>query len=217
MTVTEFALLRLQRDGHGDNDLYEALLQCIEIQDQWIDVHKPHLRAEGENLSNIFLERDGDAPYLLITAPWDSPAGHREWIQSKENQEAMGRLLSPYLAEDDSMQVYHLEPAGSNRRLLLDDVVPRTPFNVCSLSIDPANKAAVQEEYHRLEEELVRVSSRRQIWAGWRIESDEDRDSLVVFWDPTVQSSEVESFLKRYERKGTRSFKCMGNECVCKM
>lgn len=217
MTVTEFALLRLRRDGHGDNDLLEALLQCIEIQDQWVDANQPDLRESEKNLSNIYLQQDGDEPYLLITAPWDSPAGHHQWMQSPENQDAMSRLLSPYIADDESRQLFHMEPAGTNCRLLLDDVVPRTPFNVSSLSIDPANKAVAQKDYQRLEESLGSKHSRRHIWAGWRIEDNERGESLVVFWDPAVRSDEIESFLKRYEQKDTRSFKCIGNECVCRL
>ncbi|KAK0383708.1 hypothetical protein NLU13_9619 [Sarocladium strictum] len=217
MTVTEFALLRLRRDGHGDAELLEALLQCVEIQDQWIDENKPNLRESSESFSSMYLEQNGTEPYLLITAPWDSPAGHREWVQSEENQEAMSDLLGPYLAEDNSLQLFHMDAAGSNRRLLLEDVVPHAPFNVSRLSIDPANKAAVEKEYQSLEEELRGVSSTRLTWAGWMIEQGKDgRESLVVFWDPAARSDKVDAFLSKFQPE-TRCFRSICSENVCKL
>lgn len=218
MTVTEFALLPLRRDGHGDADLLEALLQCIEIQDQWIDENKPHLRDSDENLSSMYLQQDGSEPCLLITAPWDSPACHHDWIQSKENKEALSSLVMPYLLEDASSQLFHLEPAGVNKRLLLGDVVPKTSFSVSRLPVECEQKSAVEKKYQQLEEDLKQDSTRRQVWAGWRIEDGKDgRESLVVFWDSAARSEKVDAFLKIFEEKDTRCFRSICSEKVCKL
>jgi hypothetical protein len=130
----------------------------------------------------------------------------------------MSELVAPYLAEEDSFQLFHLEPAGFNRRLLLDDVVPRTSFSVSRLAIDAATKSEVEKEYQALEEELKNATSKRQIWAGWKIEDDNDgRESLVVFWDPAARSEKIDAFLGRYEQKDTRSFRSICSESVCKL
>ncbi|KAL2207892.1 hypothetical protein CC79DRAFT_1368749 [Sarocladium strictum] len=218
MTVTEFALLPLRRDGHGDADLLEALLQCIEIQDQWIDENQPHLRESDESLSSMYLQQDGSEPCLLITAPWDSPAGHHEWIQSKENQEALSDLVMPYISEDAASQLVHMEPAGVNKRLLLSDVVPKTSFSVSRLSVEREHRSAVEQKYQQLEEDLKQDSTRRQVWAGWRIEDVKDgRECLVFFWDPAARSEKVDAFLNSFEEQDTRCFRSICSEKVCKL
>jgi hypothetical protein len=210
MGVTEFALLRLRKDGHDDPDLLETLCQTNEIQDQWIDQHQPHLREQDDNQSQFYLQEADSEPYLLITAPWDSPEGHKEWIQSKENQEAMVSLIGPFLVAGD-MDLFHMEPAVRDQKMSLKNVTTSASFNVARLSIHPGSRQAVQTEFQRLEDDLVKTYTKRQIWAGWRIEGAEKLETLVVFWNPAAQSEEIHYFLRKYGQHETRTFRSIGH------
>lgn len=212
MTVTEFALIRLREDGRTDLEFLEMLMQCQETQDGWVHRNQPHLREAGTNLSSMFLQeqKPGDEPHLLITAPWDSPEGHHRWLECKENRRSMAKLAERIAPGDDSVVLFHMDPAGSNPNVLLGDRVSREPFRVCRLSVPAGERAALQAEFLRLERELAAVAEDGQLWAGWRIERPDDdggREDLVVFWDPNIRSKKLGAFLDRYPDKDIRAFR----------
>ena len=206
MGVTEYALLLLRKDGHDDPDLLETLCQTNEVQDQWIDQHQPHLREQDDNHSQFYLHEDKSEPYMLITAPWDSPEGHKAWIQSKENQEAMTKLVGPFLVEGDT-DLFHMEAAVDSPQMPLKGAKISTRFNVTRLDVDAADRDAVQKEFQRLRDIPGSSSSKSQVWAGWKIEKTDKLESLIIFWIPVEQSPEVTEFLTKHGRHETRTFR----------
>lgn len=180
MAVTEVALLKLQ-PGYDELELYEHFMELFEVQDQWIRRHQPHLlkaNATG-NLSSLYVTKTGP-PYLLITAPWDSPEGHYEWIKSEENKGAMANL-GRYLAPDDNaVLLFHVTPAGRQKGPP-PSFMNHTCFDVDRIFVETGDKDAVQVKYSKLEDALQDLKLEDQLWGGWRIEKSGNGEELVIF------------------------------------
>lgn len=182
MTVTEFALIRL-RLAYDELDFLEALMQCQEVQDEWVRCNRQHCIGKGVNVSNMFIDKS-DPPSLLITAPWNSPEEHGKWIQSTENQNVFGQL-SKYIAPGcNSTMLVHLDSAGRQQELS-EDFLTQEAFNVSIVEASPGQKDLLQSAYEKLEKDLLALGSKQRIWAGWRIEKmdDSEADALIVFWN----------------------------------
>lgn len=209
MLVTEFALIRLLKPSDNQPDVLELLAETKKVQDDWVDRHQPHLREKGKSVSTMYMQQDGSEPNLLITALWDSPEGHGEWMQSTENQALMGKVGVVLSTEDDAVVVFHLNATGQDPQPLSSDLFLQEPFQACRVSVDTDQKATVDQQYRQLEAELSGASSTNQLWAGWRIERTDDREELVVFWGPSIKSERLESFFNQYQDRNTRTFKAV--------
>ena len=185
MPVTELAILKL-RGGHDQLEFLEALMEVQELQDEWIHENKPCHLEPNTNLSSMYIE-EADPPSLLITAPWDSPEAHGEWIQSRENQDCNGKLSQYIRPGCDSVLMFHMDAAGGARKQMRRPFENQRSFNVCRLSVDPAKRDALQKAYRHLEEQSrVEPGAEPKVWGGWRIEKSGENEDLVVFWSDEV-------------------------------
>lgn len=180
MTVTEFALIKLQ-PSYDELELYECFMQLLEIQDEWIRRHQPHLLKanKNSNLSSVYKTKS-DPSYLLIIAPWDSPDGHQEWLNSEENKAGMAELRRYIAPGDDSVLLFHMEPAGQHKGPP-PSFVRHTCFNVDRIFVEPGDKETVQAKYRKVEGALQDLKLEDQLWGGWRIEKPGNTEELVVF------------------------------------
>ncbi|KAH6893076.1 hypothetical protein B0T10DRAFT_559075 [Thelonectria olida] len=196
MVVTEFALIELKPDT--DNAEFENLVrESIEVQDRWVRENQPRLLQDKpyKNLSTFFLERKPDSLTLLITAPWDSPEGHQAWIQSEDNQVIFGKLGEHLTDESGSAIVYHMDPAGEESELRGDLFAQEAPFKLCKLSVNPSQQEEVQEKYWALEAQAKEANPSSRVWAGWRIEKDDDARDLNIFWNHDVLDGLLDDLL----------------------
>lgn len=205
MPVTELAILRL-RGGHDHLELLEALMDCQELQDEWTHDNQPCNLRPDTNLSSMYLD-EADPPSLLITAPWDSPEAHGEWIQSRENQDCNGKL-SQYLRPGcDSTLLFHLTAAGSRPQMRTAFESQRS-FNVCRLTVRPADRDALQKAYRELEEASRDRHGEPKVWGGWNMEktADGDAQDLVVFWSDQVPEERLEPLMRLSDNVLRRRF-----------
>ncbi|RDA93060.1 hypothetical protein CP533_0683 [Ophiocordyceps camponoti-saundersi (nom. inval.)] len=177
MAVTEFALLQLQ-PGYDEEKLRQLLARCRHRQDEWAQ-----LGDENDSLSSMYLGHFDQSPTLLITAPWDSPEAHADWIRTEPNQ-ACNRELAEFVR---SVNLCHLEPVGRRARQLRGPFRPQgTTFNVHLFSVPDDRREALTKAYLALEEEEDKKenndATQDDLWAGWRLEPDHHHQSLVVFW-----------------------------------
>ncbi|KAF4977682.1 hypothetical protein FZEAL_5822 [Fusarium zealandicum] len=200
MSVTECAICPLE-EGYDEDKFLNLLKEAQHEQNRWIRKHQPHL-LEGrpyENLSSFSIQKSSP-PLLLITAPWDSPEGHAEWIASDENKVVMGQLSS-YFAENSHMVFYHLDHAGGEDDLR-GDIFAQGPFNLWRLTVKPDHKDKLQELFRNVESHGSTTEPSKRIWGGWRIgdkkladeqnggseeRGTEQDPEVVVFWTRDVK------------------------------
>ncbi|CAM1507909.1 Fc.00g047570.m01.CDS01 [Cosmosporella sp. VM-42] len=200
MGVTEFALIKL-RKGYDELDFLELLMQCQEIQDEWSRQHHPHvLSNKPYTFLSTFCIQKCDPPYLLITAPWDSPETHREWIQSNENQSAFAKLSECIDPGCDSVLLFHMNPAGKQEDVRTD-LFAKEEFNVCRVSVSAGKRKAAQEKYQSIEHQVRAMRCGTRIWGGWRIEKDQDIEDLIVFWNQGVPGELMQGLLSMSEKE----------------
>ncbi|KAF5012980.1 hypothetical protein FDECE_987 [Fusarium decemcellulare] len=193
MPVTEFALLQLN-PGLDEAKFVDILKRSQNIQAEWVRKHQPQL-LEGKpytNPSNFFIHRS-DPLSIVITAPWESPEGHGEWIACDENKSEMG-IIFEYITGPESVLVFHLNPAGSEDDLR-GDIFAKGPLNVWRISVKHDQKEKLQEHYRNVEREVTADPGHR-IWAGWKIEESEKAEELVVFWSQGVKEDFVSRLLQ---------------------
>lgn len=186
MTVTEFALVKLQPD-HDELELYELVMQLLEVQDTWVRSHLPHLLSDDtkRNLSNLYVAKS-DPPYLLITAQWDSLEAHNKWIESDENKTGFAKVRRFFAPGDDALVLFHMTPAGRGKGHP-PSFAGHACFNVTRLFVPVEEKEVVQAKYQKLEDTLGDLKLEEKIWGGWRIEkSRDDEEELVVFTSHTT-------------------------------
>lgn len=199
MSVTELALIEL-RSGYDELGFLELLMECQEIQDDWSREHHPHvLTNKPYNILSTFCIQKSEPPYLLITAPWDSPEAHRDWIKSKENQTVFANL-SEYIAPGcNSTLLFHMTPAGRETDLR-GDLFAKEKFSVCKLSVGSDKREAMQIKYQSIEDQVRETGPEKRIWAGWRIERcHDDIEDLIVFWSQAVSGDLVQELLNMSE------------------
>jgi len=189
MTVTEFALIKLQPE-HDELELYELLMQLLEIQDSWVRQHLPHLLSDDtkRNLSNLYVSKSSEHPCLLITAQWDSPEAHQKWTESEENKTGFAKLQQFFAPSDDGedpLVLFHMTPAGKGKRRP-PSFVGHPCFNVTRLFVPAEKKEEVETKYRKLEDTLLDLKVEEKMWGGWRIEKSGDEEELVVFTSHTT-------------------------------
>ncbi|POR31049.1 Uncharacterized protein TPAR_08751 [Tolypocladium paradoxum] len=204
MPVTEFAIIEL-RGGHDHLEFLETLMECQELQDEWTHHNQPHNLESNINLSSMYIEQS-DPPSLLITAPWDSPEAHREWIQCSENQKCNGKL-SQYIAPGcNSVLLFHMEPAGKQLDMWTS-FAPNGSFNVCRITVDSGQRGSLQKAYQELEDSMLGNGGGQKVWAGWRIEKSGDAEDFVVFWSDDVPDEHLHSLMTFSDDRDYRRFK----------
>lgn len=200
MSVTELALIEL-RSGYDELGFLELLMESQEVQDEWSRQYQPHVLANKPyNILSTFCIQKSDPPYLLITAPWDSPEAHRDWIKTKENQTVFARL-SEYIAPGcNSTLLFHMTPAGKETDVRAD-LFARDKFSVCKVSVSCDKRQAVQTKYESIEDRVRETDPEKRIWAGWRIERcDDHTEDLIVFWSQAVPGDLVQELLDMSEK-----------------
>ncbi|KAL7823805.1 hypothetical protein V8C26DRAFT_4275 [Trichoderma gracile] len=210
MPVTEFAIIKL-RPNYDALELLETLMTCQEIQDDWVRRNQPCNLAPGANLSSMYTDAT-DQSTLLITAPWDSPEAHLEWIQSPENRTANGSLSEFAAPGCDSVLLFHMEPAGARAQMreAFQHKDSSEVFDVCRVTVDAGQREEMQKRYRALEDELRAEGLEKSIWAGWRIEKapgEEDKEDLVVFWASDVPRKRLEGLASLAVKKDHRRFR----------
>ncbi|PHH86556.1 hypothetical protein CDD83_10065 [Cordyceps sp. RAO-2017] len=216
MPVTEFAVLKL-RGGHDRLELLEALMQCQELQDEWMHQNQPCSVESNVNFSSMYFERpepepepdeadEADAPALLITAPWDSPEAHGDWIQSRENQTCNGKLSEYIEPGCDSVLLFHVEPAG-RRAQIRGAFLSKGTFHICNMTVAPGRRKPLQEAYQSLEDAVADRGMRHELWAGWRIEKSGDKEEFVIFWSDSVLGDRLRHLMSFADTKVHRRFK----------
>ncbi|EXL53993.1 hypothetical protein FOCG_07095 [Fusarium oxysporum f. sp. radicis-lycopersici 26381] len=172
--IVETASIQL-KPGYDEDKLRNILKETQQIQAQWIREHQPNL-LEGKpyNYTTDIWITDGEAPYLFLTAPWESVGGHDEWIQSQENISLMQELKEFISQDKDAVALYHLGPAGENE--FRGDILSRGSVKVWKISVKPEEKASLEKEFRSIETQSATLPGQR-MWAGWRIEGD---DSIMV-------------------------------------
>lgn len=211
MAVTEFALIRLP-PTYDELELYEVLMQNLELQDDWIREHQPHLlpsTATG-NLTTAFIAKT-DPAYLLLIAPWDSPEGHKEWIASDVNQKGMAELQSYFAKGDDAVVLFHMSAAGKQKGPP-PEFREHKCFEVDRIFVPKSERETVQGKYKKLEDALLDLKLGDHVWGGWRIEpTSDDADELVVFSSHThFPVDKAVQKLSVSQQKETRCFHHIG-------
>jgi hypothetical protein len=204
MSVTEFALIRL-RDDYDKLELLEVVMQCQEIQDEWVRHNQPHAlhRSHTDTLSSMYIQEDDSSHHLLITAIWDSPEAHREWIKSKDNITAFGRLAA-FIAPGYDSTLFHIDTAGEPEQLR-GEFLAREQFHVYRL-FKTGSRDAIAREYRDLEGQIHEKSPQQLLWGGWRIEKhSDDEEELVVFRCKDVPAERMDALLALAD--GTEMFK----------
>ncbi|SPJ80280.1 uncharacterized protein FTOL_08672 [Fusarium torulosum] len=203
--VIENAFIQL-RAGYDAQRLRAILKDCQQIQALWIREHQPKL-LEGkpyDYTTDCWISKD-ESPHLLLTAPWESVDGHKEWIQSHENAYVMDDLKAFIREGKDAMVLYHLIPAGENE--FRGDVIAQGPVKVWRISVEPEEKESLEKEY-RLIETSSSTEPGQRMWAGWRVEKEESEE-LVIIASPSfgdvIESSIVvrteDAKVSRFEQK----------------
>lgn len=207
MPVTEFALIKL-RGQYNSLEFLETLMECQEIQDNWVRRNQAHNLNPGANVSSMYTDAT-DQSTLLITAPWDSPEAHGEWIQSAENRMANGSLSEFCAPGADSVLLFHMEPAGKSPQMreAFKHKDSNDTFDVCRITVKSEHREALQLKYQALEDELRKEGLEKSIWAGWRIETFEDEEDLVVFWAGDVLKERLQGLAGLALKKDHRRFK----------
>lgn len=204
MPVTEFAIIKL-RGGHDQLEFLETLMECQELQDDWTHDNQPHNLESNINLSSMYIEQS-DPPSLLITAPWDSPEAHGEWIQCSENQACNGKL-SGYIAPGcNSVLLFHMDPAGEQPEMRMS-FAHKSSFNVCRITVTADKRDSLQKAYQELEGRLLGNGDGPKVWAGWRIEKSGDAEEFVVFWSDDVPDEHLNRLMSFSNDRDHRRFK----------
>ncbi|KND91975.1 hypothetical protein TOPH_03492 [Tolypocladium ophioglossoides CBS 100239] len=135
-----------------------------------------------------------DPPSLLITAPWDSPEAHREWIRCSENQ-ACNEKLSEYIAPGcNSVILFHMDPAGRQPEMQTS-FAPKGSFNVCSITVNAGQRGSLQRAYQELEDGFLSQGGGQKVWAGWGIKKSGDAADFVVFGSDDVPDEHLHSLM----------------------
>ncbi|KAF7552601.1 hypothetical protein G7Z17_g4212 [Cylindrodendrum hubeiense] len=195
MAVTEFALIQLKRDCDKSKFL-ELFRVSMRIQDQWVRENQPHLlQNKPYPVLSTFVLQNTEPPYLLVTAQWDSPQGHAKWLLSAANKGVFSELSTYVDDVSASVVVFHMDPAGSEAELRGDLFAQEAPFSVCQLSVNSSQRESVQKKYCSIEAQARIAQPSSKVWAGWRIEKDDDEEELVIFWNQGVLDGQLSDLL----------------------
>lgn len=206
MAVTEFALIKLRQD-YNHLDLVQGLKECQDSQDKWVRQNQPHgLDNCSGNLSTMYIQQHADTAYLLITAPWASCDAHAQWIQSDENKLGFGKMSDFIAPGQDSVLLFHMEPAGVQQQLT-GQLVPGETLNLCRISVEAGKRSALQGKYHELEGDLRELGRDQQVWAGWRIETTDETQDMVVLSGTALSEEQLQPLTSLSDQIDRRCFK----------
>ncbi|SPN98983.1 uncharacterized protein DNG_02022 [Cephalotrichum gorgonifer] len=189
MPVTEFCFLHLSSPFTPETHQTLEEAQCI--QDKWALEQDPNTPLNRIARGTGMLQQIGDPTALLITAPWESPAAHWEWIGTDANKEAMRKLTPLIVTEGDKKLVlFHVDAILFPRP---DDDVT-SPLASAVLGVHRYRvKSSEREAFEsRVVEALATLATGPGTpfgW-GWRIEkgNDDTEDLLMVRgWDSEEQ------------------------------
>ncbi|KAH7318226.1 hypothetical protein B0I35DRAFT_478752 [Stachybotrys elegans] len=204
MPCTEFALLQL-KSGYDELEFLEVLVQGLEVQDRWVRLNQPQAFCSTvtPNVSTMYIQRS-DPAYVLLTAPWDSPEAHHEWIQSSDNQLVFGKMSGFLAPGPEATLLFHMNAVGETQ-YVCEEFAGEKRVNICRMSVDPARKKEVEDRYRGIEAEILRkYGSKPRIWGGWRIETA-DGEEFVVFWSDKVGEAELQELFSQCEIKERRT------------
>ncbi|KAF9775001.1 hypothetical protein IL306_006924 [Fusarium sp. DS 682] len=192
--VVETASIKL-RPVYNEEKLRNILKETQRVQAQWIREHQSKL-LEGKpyNYTTDAWLSDGEAPYLFLTAPWESVDGHNEWIQSQENISLMQELKEFISQDQDAVALYHLEPAGENE--YRGDILARGSVKVWRISVKPEEKESLEHDYRLLESQSAILPGQR-MWAGWKIEGNDS--NMVIIASPGFEDVIESGIAVRFE------------------
>ena len=170
-------------------------MECQETQDTWVRENLPGTVEADANVSNVYIDEGSTPPSLLITAHWDSPEDHQKWIETDENKTIMDKLARFLKDGKKGMLLYHMTSSG-RRALMQEAFLAKSCLNVWRLAVPPADKDELQEAYTTLEETLFNEDNKDRVWGGWRIENNEGREELTVFWNDQVPEEKIQQLDK---------------------
>ncbi|KHN94960.1 uncharacterized protein MAM_07187 [Metarhizium album ARSEF 1941] len=206
MPVTEFAIIRLRRGGFDELDFLEALMEVQEVQDSWAQVNHPRSLSPDSSMSSMYIEQS-DPPSLLVTASWDSPEEHGEWIRSPDNQVCNAKLSHYIKPGCGSVRLLHLRPAGRDDQLR-GAFLDKEAFNVVRITVEPGRKRdKLQEAYEMGERNAYLMDDEQKLWAGWSIEKLHGHEELVVFWTDRLADDGVRKLIALGDRSEQRRFR----------
>lgn len=159
-------------------EVYEDLIQAVEIQDDWVKEHMPRNYRHGYNVSSLYITKT-DPPHLLVIASWDSPQAHQQWLDSEENQLASAKINQHVEAPGDSTLLFRMEAAGTHG-VVPDSFNQMTSFDVCRFFVESHEKPLVQDKYRALEDALVKLNLGDQLWGGWKSAQSDNAEELVI-------------------------------------
>lgn len=188
MAVTEFALV------HLSSPLTPQTLQALEeaqrIQDKWALEQNSQLPESRIARGTGMLQRNEDPSAILITARWDSPAAHWEWIGTDENKQAMYKLMPLIVAEGEKKLVlYHVDsvlfpPPGDGATSALGSPV----LSIYHYRVKLSEKEGFEDRLKVAMGELNAATATPFRW-GWRMEKDGETEELLIVrgWDSEEQ------------------------------
>ncbi|OAA56401.1 hypothetical protein ISF_07469 [Cordyceps fumosorosea ARSEF 2679] len=208
MPVTEFAVFTL-RDSYDPIELLEVVMECQEVQDDWVRANHPNDCAKRACVSRMYTDTTLSPDRVAITAPWQSPAAHHEWIDTAANRGIMARFAAflpggavPDHHCDDAgaaasphpgFLFFHMDTAG-RRAVLHQAFSSKEALVVTRLAAQgggAGGREQLQAAYRQLEEALVAEDPKDRVWAGWRIEKEKDQEELVVFRNADLDANRL--------------------------
>lgn len=179
MTVTEFALVHLS--SPISTQTLRTLEEAQRIQDKWALEQNPQLPESRVARGTGMLQQNEDHSAILITARWDSPAAHWEWIGTDENRQAMDKLMPLIVAEGEKRLVlYHVDsvlfpPPGDG----ITSALGSPGLNIYHYRVRPSEKEGFESRLKVAMGELNAATATPFTW-GWRIEKDGETEELLV-------------------------------------
>ncbi|KAL1869720.1 hypothetical protein VTK73DRAFT_2961 [Phialemonium thermophilum] len=188
MAVTELAILT-STNGELSGELRKLLEQARPIQAAWHAENFPALPSTPAERGDAMFQQMEDPRKILLTARWDSVAGHHQWIASEDNKAIMAKLNSHI--DSDDLVLFHLDseifsaPPPDGATGLVDSPV----ISVARLMVAPNQRKNFGDKFEEVRNLLEDYAKPHLVRTGWRVDKEHDaRDEFVVVcgWD-TVQ------------------------------
>jgi heme-degrading monooxygenase HmoA len=187
MTVTEIAVLPLA--GLELTTEFQAIVdQAQSIQDTWYSKHSPDKPASRRARGAGNFQQIENPSNILITAQWESPEEHWQWIGSENNASAMGKIV-PHLHAEYATKVvlFHADAI-----IFMDEAEGKTslldsPFiSVSRTYVEAAMKQGFQDKFNEVKGILEEYAAPNIVRGGWRIERESDDAEefvLITGWE----------------------------------
>ena len=186
MPVTEFALMHLA-GGPLDSSTRQLFEECQNIQDGWALKQNPREAPTSRLARGVgMLQQVEDPSAILITARWDSPEAHWDWIGTEENKGIMEKMGPLIVAEGEKkMLLFHVDPVVLPE--VDDESAASSPLSspilsIYRYSVKPTDKKLVAAKFDEVSNVLRKSDGKYDFKSGWRIEKqDEGTEELLVF------------------------------------